>query len=52
MINAITLILIVHVPFWDGDVPCRPSYGVYISRFIRFARVCSHVDDFNVHNKC
>ena len=38
---------IVNFPFLDGDVPCRPSYGVYISQLIRFARVCSHVDDFN-----
>ena len=32
--------------------PRRPSYGVYISQLIRFARVCSHVDDFNTCNKC
>ena len=37
---------IVNFPFLDGDVPRRPSYGVYISQLIRFARVCSHV------NKC
>ena len=43
---------IVIFPFLDGDVPGRPSYGVYISRLIRFARVCSHVDDFNTRNKC
>ena len=43
---------IVNFPFLDGDVPRRPSYGVYISRLIRFARVCSHVDDFNTRNKC
>ena len=42
----------VNFPFLDGDVPCRPSYGVYISQLIRFARVCSHVDDFNTRNKC
>ena len=24
-------------PFLDGDVPCRASYVVYISHFIRFA---------------
>ena len=42
---------IVNFPFLDGDVPCRPSYGVYISQLIRFARVCSHVDDLNTHNK-
>ena len=28
------------------------SYGVYISQLIRFARVCSHVEDFNARNKC
>ena len=33
---------IVNFPFLDGDVPRRPSYGVYISQLIRFARVCSH----------
>ena len=37
----------VNFPFLDGDVPRRSSYGVYISQLIRFARVCSHVDDFN-----
>ena len=36
----------------DGDVPRRASYGVYISQFIRFARVCNHVTDFNARNKC
>ena len=40
---------IVYFPFLDGDVP---SYGVNISQLIRFARVCSHVDDFNSRNKC
>ena len=43
---------IVNFPFLDGDVPCRPSYGVYISQLIRVVRVCSHVDDFNARNKC
>ena len=42
---------IVNFPFLDGDVPRRPSYGVYISQLIRFARVC-HVDDLNTSNKC
>ena len=36
----------------DGDVLRRPSYGLYISQLIRFARVCSHVEDFNARNKC
>ena len=37
---------IVNFPFLDGDVPRRPSYGVYISQLIRFARASSHVTDF------
>ena len=41
---------IVSFPFLDGDVPRSPSYGVYISQLIRFARVCSNVDDFNNRN--
>ena len=43
---------IVNFPFLDGDVPRRPSYEVYISQLIRFARVCSHVFHFNTRNKC
>ena len=43
---------IVNFPFWTGDAPRRPSNGVYISQLIRFARVCSHVEDFNARNKC
>ena len=35
----------------DVDVPPRASYGVYISQLIRFARVSSHVTDFNTRNK-
>ena len=42
---------IVNFPFLDGDLPRRLSYGVYISQLIRFARVCSHVDDFITRNK-
>ena len=42
---------IVNFPFLDGDVPRSTSYGVHISQLIRFARVSSHVDDFNTRNK-
>ena len=42
---------IVNFPFLDGDVPRSPSYGVYISQLIRFARASSHVTDFNNRNK-
>ena len=41
---------IVNFPFLDGVVPRSPSYSVYISQLIRFARVCSNVDDFNNRN--
>ena len=43
---------IVDFPFLDGNVPRHPSYGVYISQVIRFASVCSHVEDFNARNAC
>ena len=42
---------IVNFPFLDGGVPRAASYGVYISQLIRFARVTSHVTDFNTRNK-
>ena len=32
-------------------VPRLTSYGVYISHLIRFARVSSHVADFNSRSK-
>ena len=42
---------IVNFPFLDGDVPRSTSYGVSMPHLIRFARVFSHVDDFNTRNK-
>ena len=41
---------IVNFPFLDGDVPRSPSYRVYISQLIRFARMCSNVDNFSNRN--
>ena len=41
---------LVNFPFLDVDVPPSPSYGVYISQLIRFARVCPHDDYFNNRN--
>ena len=41
---------IVNFPFLDGDVPRSAVYGVYISQHLGFARVSSHVDDFNTSN--
>ena len=42
---------IVNFPFLDGDVPRSTSYGVYVPQFIRFARMSSHVVDFNTRKK-
>ena len=41
----------MNFPFLDGDVPRSTSDDVYISPLTRFARVSSHVDDFNTRNK-
>ena len=42
---------IVNFPFLEGDVPLAPSYGVYISQLVRYARICSDVSDFNDKNR-
>ena len=42
---------IVNFPFLDGDVPRSTSYGIYISKLIRFARASSYLTDFNTRNK-
>ena len=42
---------IVNFTFSDGDVSRSTSYCVYISQLIQFARVSSHVTDFNARNK-
>ena len=42
---------IVTFPSLDDDVPRAPSFGVYNSRFIWFARVSNHFDDFSARNK-
>ena len=41
---------IVNFQILDGDALCSPSYGENISQPIRFAIVCSNVDDFNERN--
>ena len=42
---------IVNFHFLDGDVPGSDFNGVFISQLIRFARVSSHVTDFNARNR-
>ena len=42
---------IVNFPWLSGDVPRLPSYGVYISQLVRFARCCASVSDFHSKNR-
>ena len=42
---------IANFQFLDGDDPLSTSYGVNISQLIRFARLSSHVGDFDTRNK-
>ena len=37
---------LVNFPWFSGDVPRLPSYGVYISQLVTFARCCIYVLDF------
>ena len=37
---------IVNFPFLSSNIPSGPSYGVFISQLIRYARCCSYYDDF------
>ena len=42
----------VYFPFLDADVPRRPSYGVYISQLIRFARVMLMTSILVINAQC
>ena len=42
---------IVNFPFLSSNIPSGPSYGVYISELIRYARCCSYYDDFRYRHK-
>ena len=37
---------IVNFPWFSGDVPGLPSYVVFISQLVRFARCCTSVSDY------
>ena len=41
---------IVNFPWLSGDVPRLPSYGIYISQLVRFARCFTSVLDFHSKN--
>jgi len=50
MTREMILISIINFPSLDGNIPSSPSYGTYLSQFIRFARVCNKVEDFKDRN--
>ena len=43
---------IVNFPFLSGSIQSGTSYGVYISQILRYAKCCSHYDDFRYRHKC
>ena len=43
---------IVNFLFLSSNIPSGPSYGVCISQLIRYARYCSHYEDFRYRHKC
>ena len=45
-------IFIVNFSYLSSNIPSGPSYGVYISQLTRYARCCSHFDDFRYRHKC
>ena len=42
---------IVNFPFPSSNIPSSPSYSVYISQLIRYARCCSYYGDFGYRPK-
>ena len=38
---------IVNYPHMDSNIPLGPAYGVYVSRLIAFARVCTNFENFD-----
>ena len=42
----------VNFPFFSSNIPSGPSYGVYISQFIRYAQCCSLYDNLRNRHNC
>ena len=42
---------IVNFPWMDSNIPESPTYGIYISRLIAFARACDFYQDFLFRHK-
>lgn len=43
---------IINFPFMCSNIPASPTYGVYISQLLRYARASSHYSDFLVRHCC
>ena len=43
---------IVNFLFLSSNLPSGPSYSMYISQLVKYARRCSHYDDFRYRHKC
>ena len=41
---------VINFPWLSGDIPRLPSYGIYISQLVRFARCCTSVLYFHSKN--
>ena len=39
---------IVNSPTLTGNIPLKSSYGVFIGELVRYARGCTHYNDFNL----
>jgi len=42
---------IVNYPYMNSNIPISPAYGVYVSRLIAFARICTDFRDFSQRHK-
>ena len=38
---------IVNFPYMDSCIPRKPALGIFLSQLIRYARICTHFDDFS-----
>ena len=43
---------IINFPFLSSNMPSGSLYGVYIFQLMRYAKCCSHYDDFKYRHKC
>ena len=42
---------IVNYPTLTGNIPTMSSYGVFVGELVRYARACTHFDDFMLRCK-